>query len=44
MFNLFGRNGGIAPFEAMARDVMVPYLMSLKECPNKDYSKMTRKE
>ena len=42
MFDLFGRSGGIAPFEAMARDVLAPYLISLKKFPHKDYSKMTR--
>ncbi|MBW2252072.1 MAG: arylsulfatase [Deltaproteobacteria bacterium] len=44
MYDLFGRSGGVAPFEAMARDVLAPYLMSLKKFPNLDYSKMTRKE
>jgi len=44
MYDLFGRSGGVAPFEAMARDVLAPYLMSLRKFPNMDYSKMTRKE
>jgi arylsulfatase len=42
LFNLFGRSGGIAVFEPMVRDVMVPYLRSVREFPNRDYSKMTR--
>ncbi|RLD24085.1 MAG: hypothetical protein DRI70_08605, partial [Bacteroidetes bacterium] len=41
-YNLFGLSGGVAPFEPMMRDVMVPYFMSIKEYPNKDYSKMKR--
>jgi len=44
MFNLFGRSGGVALFEPMARDVLAPYLASLRQFPNQDYSKMTRKE
>ena len=44
MFNLFGRSGGVAIFEPMVRDVMVPYMASLRRFPNKDYSKMTRSE
>jgi len=42
LFNLFGRSGGVALFEPMIRDVMVPYYVSIKQHPNKDYSKMTR--
>jgi len=41
-YNLFGRSGGVAPFEPMMRDVMVPYMTSLRKFPNKDYSKMKR--
>ena len=44
MLNLFGRSGGVAVFEPMVRDVMAPYLISLGKFPNKDYSKMTRKD
>lgn len=42
MFNLFGRSGGVALFEPMVRDVVVPYTMSLSKFPNRDYSNMTR--
>ncbi|MDJ0521491.1 MAG: arylsulfatase [Planctomycetota bacterium] len=42
MFNLFGRSGGIALFEPMVRDVVAPYMMSLRKFPNRDYSKMTK--
>ena len=42
LFNLFGRSGGVALFEPMVRDVMAPYMISLKKFPNKDYSNMTR--
>ncbi|GAG48483.1 unnamed protein product, partial [marine sediment metagenome] len=42
LFNLFGRSGGVAIFEPMVRDVMAPYLISLRKFPNGDYSKMTR--
>ena len=42
MYDLFGRSGGIAPFEAMARDVLTPYIVSVKKYPHKDYSNMTR--
>ncbi len=42
MYDLFGRSGGIAPFEAMARDVLTPYYISLKKFPHKDYSNMKR--
>ena len=41
-YNLFGLSGGIAPFEPMVRDVMVPYFMSIRKYPNKDYSYTTR--
>ncbi len=44
MYNLFGRSGGVAVFEPMVRDVLAPYLVSLNKFPNKDYSKMTRRE
>jgi arylsulfatase len=44
LYNLFGRSGGVALFEPMVRDVMVPYMISIRKFPNKDYSKMTRKE
>lgn len=44
MFNLFGRSGGVALFEPMVSDVLAPYLMSLRQFPNRDYSKMTRSE
>ena len=40
MYNLFGRSGGVAVFEPMVRDVLVPYLTSLREFPNQDYSNM----
>ena len=42
LFNLFGRSGGIAPFEAMVRDVVAPYMISLRKFPNKDYSNTKR--
>jgi len=42
MYNLFGRSGGVALFEPMVRDVMVPYYTSIKQYPNKDYSMMKR--
>jgi len=42
MFNLFGRSGGVAVFEPMMRDVVAPYMISLRKFPNKDYSKMKR--
>jgi arylsulfatase len=41
-YNLFGRSGGVALFEPMVRDVMVPYFMSLRTHPHKDYANMTR--
>jgi len=41
-YNLFGLSGGVAPFEPMMRDVMVPYYVSIKKFPHKDYSNMTR--
>ena len=41
-YNLFGRSGGVAPFESLMRDVMIPYFGSLKKFPNKDYSNMKR--
>ena len=44
MFNLFGRSGGVAVFETMMRDVLAPYMISIKKYPNKDYSKMMRSE
>jgi len=43
-YNLFGRSGGVAPFEPMMRDVMVPYITSLRKFPNMDYSNMTREK
>jgi arylsulfatase A-like enzyme len=42
LFNLFGRSGGVALFEPMVRDVIAPYLMSLRKFPNRDYSNVTR--
>ena len=42
IYNLFGRSGGIALFEPMVRDVVAPYLVSLRSFPNRDYSNMTR--
>jgi arylsulfatase len=42
LFNLFGRSGGVALFEPMIRDVMVPYYVSIQKYPNKDYSMMNR--
>jgi len=42
MYNLFGRSGGVAPFQAMARDVLAPYMTSVKKYPHNDYSKITR--
>ena len=44
IFNLFGRSGGVALFEPMVRDVLAPYLASLREYPNRDFSNMTRSE
>jgi arylsulfatase len=44
LYNLFGRSGGVAPMEAMVRDVMVPYFASIQKFPNLDYSSMTRSE
>ncbi len=44
MFNLFGRSGGVALFEPMVRDVLAPYLASLRKYPNRDFSNMTRSE
>jgi len=41
-YNLFGLSGGVAPFEPMMHDVMVPYMKSISKFPNKDYSKITR--
>ncbi len=41
-YNLYGPSGGVAVFEPMVKDVMVPYMISLREFPNKDYSKVTR--
>jgi arylsulfatase len=42
LYNLFGRSGGVAVFEPMVRDVLAPYLASLRKFPNRDYSSMTR--
>jgi len=42
MYNLFGRSGGVAPFEPMMRDVMAPYMMSVAKFPHMDYENMTR--
>ena len=42
LYNLFGRSGGIALFEPMVKDVMVPYLVSLQKYPNRDYSNFIR--
>ncbi len=42
MYNLFGRSGGVAPFEPMVRDVMAPYMMSVAKFPHMDYANMTR--
>ncbi|UCE36221.1 MAG: arylsulfatase [Thermoplasmata archaeon] len=42
IFNLFGRSGGVAVFEPMMRDVMMPYMISIRKFPNRDYSKMKR--
>jgi len=42
MYDLFGRSGGVAPFQAMARDVLAPYMTSVKKYPHNDYSKITR--
>ena len=44
IYNLFARSGGVAPFEPMIRDVMVPYFKSISQYPHKDYSKMTREK
>jgi len=41
-YNLFGLSGGVASFESMMRDVMVPYMMSVRKFPHKDYANMTR--
>lgn len=42
MYDLFGRSGGIAPFEAMARDVIAPYLISVRKFSHKNYANMKR--
>ena len=42
MYDLFGLSGGVAPFEAMARDVLVPYVRSVKKYPHKDFENMVR--
>jgi arylsulfatase len=42
MYNLFGRSGGVALFEAMVRDVLTPYFISVHKFPHQDYSNMTR--
>jgi arylsulfatase len=44
LYNLFGRSGGVATFEPMIRDVIGPYMASLRKHPNRDYSKMSRGE
>ena len=42
--NLFGRSGGVAPFEPMIRDVMAPFMKSVAKFPHKDYANMKRSE
>jgi len=42
MYDLFGLAGGVAPFEAMARDVLSPYVKSVKKYPHKDYTNIIR--